>query len=247
MVAGIDLGVGPGLFALLCLTVFAGALLQGVVGIGIGLLGAPVVSLLRPDLMPGLMIVLALLLPMFTLVREHSDIDWPGLGWAVPPRIVGTVVGVVAVSLLSDRLIGLAIGLLVLLAVLVSWRAVHIPVTRRTLVGAGLISGVTGTTASIGGPPLALLYQRRPPEQARPTIAVYFIFGAGLSLAGLGLAGEFTAVELRLAMALIPALLVGVVLAIPLRERVPRARVRAVLLVVCGLSAGALVVRSLLG
>ncbi len=247
MTAGVDLGVDPGLFALLCLVVLAGALLQGVVGIGIGLLGAPVVSLLRPDLMPGLMIVLALLLPMFTLVREHSDIDWRGLSWAVPPRVAGTAVGVAIVSLLSERLIGLVIGALVLVAVFVTGRSVHIPITRGTLVGAGLISGVTGTTASIGGPPLALLYQRRPPEQARPTIAIYFIVGAALSLLGLGLAGQLSVPEVRLAAALVPALLIGVVLAIPLRRRVPQARVRIALLVVCALSALALVTRSLIG
>lgn len=246
-VAGTDLGVGPGLFVVLSLVVLAGALLQGVVGLGIGLLGAPVVSLLRPDLMPGVLIVLAVVLPLLTLARERDDVDWRGLAWALPPRVVGTAGGVVVVAVLSDRLVGLVVGVLVLLAVLVTWSAVRIPVTPGTLVTAGLVSGVTGTTSSIGGPPLALLYQRRPPEQSRPTIAVFLCAGAALSLVGLGLAGELTWVEMRLALALTPALLVGVALAVPLRRRVPQSQLRAALLVVCGLSAAVLVVRSLLG
>lgn len=246
-VAGIDLVVGPGLFALLCAVVLVGALLQGVVGLGIGLLGSPVLTLVRPDLMPGSMLVLALLLPFLTLVREHHGIDWRGLGWSLPPRVVGTAVGVLVVSLLDPRWIGLVVGFLVLAAVLVTWRAVRIPITRATLIGAGLVSGVTGTTSSIGGPPLALLYQRRPPEESRPTIAVYFVAGSAFSIVGLLLAGQMSSDEVKLSIGLLPAMAVGVVLAVLLRGRVPRTRVRAVMLLVCAASALVLVVRSLLG
>ncbi|GGF32890.1 permease [Marmoricola endophyticus] len=245
--AGVDLVVDPGLFAFLCAVVLLGALLQGVVGLGIGLLGSPVLTLVRPDLMPGSMLVLALLLPFLTLVREHDGVDWRGLGWALPPRVVGTAAGVAVVSALDDRLIGLVVGAFVLGAVLVTWRAVHIPITRGALVSAGLVSGLTGTTSSIGGPPLALLYQRRPPEESRPTIAIYFVVGSALSIAGLLLAGEMTWEEVRLSLSLLPAMAVGVVLAVLLRGRVPQARVRGVMLVVCAASALVLILRSLLG
>ena len=47
-------------------------------GLGIGLVAAPVMTLLEPALMPGTLIMVALVLPAVTLVRDHHDIDWPG-------------------------------------------------------------------------------------------------------------------------------------------------------------------------
>ena len=61
---------------------------------------------------------------------------------------------------------------------LLTVRAVHVPVNRGLAAVAGLVSGVAGTATSIGGPPLAMLYQHRHPQVLRPTLAVFFLLGA---------------------------------------------------------------------
>ena len=68
------------------------------------------------------------------------------------------------------------------------------PLYRRM---AGFIGGITGTATSIGGPPFALLYQHRPAQQIRTTMAVYFLIGAALSLVGLVIAGDLTGAQLQ--------------------------------------------------
>jgi len=110
----------------------------------------------------------------------------------------------------------------------------------------GLVSGFAGTATSIGGPPMAILYQRHPPRQIRTTLAVYFMIGAGLSLAGLGLAGQLDMHRALLAACLAPVLPVGAVLGRTLRSRLPAHRVRPAVLAVCAASATALLVKSLL-
>ena len=42
---------------------------------------------------------------------------------------------------------------------------------------AGLVSGLTGTSAGIGGPPLALLYQHHPGATAGLIVTVSWGFG----------------------------------------------------------------------
>src|SRR3546814_15753694 len=66
-----------------------------------------------------------------------------------------------------------------------------LPVRPPTQLVAGVVSGVTGTAAGIGGPPLALLYQHRPGSTIRSTLAAAFLVGTALSLATLAVAGEF--------------------------------------------------------
>lgn len=233
--------------AVLVATLVVAAGVQGLIGLGLGLVAAPVLALVAPHLLPDVMLWLALLMPVVTLVREHHEIDWNGLAWALPLRVPGTALGVGLVAWLSPQALGAIVGVMVLASVLLTVRAVELPVTRGTLAGAGFLSGVTGTTTSIGGPPLALLYQHRPPHQIRSTLAVYFIAGAAMSLVGLGMAGALEVSTFLLAMAMVPALLLGFAASRVVDRRVPRHHIRTGVLLVSGLSAVAALLRSLFG
>lgn len=220
-------------------------MVQGTVGLGLGLVAAPVVTLLEPQLMPGLMLVLTALLPLVTLLGEREEIDWHGLNWSLPARVVGTAGGVWLVAAADHRLLGVAVGVMVLVAVVLTGRAVEVPINRGTLTAAGALGGVAGTATSIGGPPFALLYQHRPPRQVRTTMAVYFTIGAALSLAGLLLGGRLAWDQVRTALLLLPAVVAGALLAIPLRGRLAGVAFRRAVLVICAVSAVVLIVRSL--
>jgi uncharacterized membrane protein YfcA len=135
----------------------------------------------------------------------------------------------------------------VLVAAVLTWRVVTLPMRRRVLFGAGVVSGVTGTATSIGGPPLALVYQHESGARLRATMATYFLGGALLSLGGLALVGRLAASDAVWALALGPFLVVGFLLSDLVRRHVDAGRTRAAVLIVCGLSALALVVRSALG
>jgi uncharacterized protein len=238
-------GLEPGAFALVALAVLLGSTVQAVVGLGIGLIAAPVITLFAPQLMPGVLISLALVLPCITLVHDHHDIDWHGLNWSLPSRVLGTALGVWVVATFSESQLGLFIGTMVLLASLVTWRAVTVPINRPSLSAAGFIGGVTGTATSIGGPPFALLYQHRPPTQIRTTMAVYFLVGAGISLVGLAISGDLELHQVAVAGLLLPAVGLGVLLGVPLRRRLPADVVRPAVLAVSAVSALVLIVRSL--
>ncbi|MEJ7796548.1 MAG: sulfite exporter TauE/SafE family protein [Nocardioides sp.] len=240
------LGVDAGLVAIVAVAVLVGATVQGTVGLGLGLVGAPVVALVAPDLVPELMLWLAMAMALQTMATENRGTDWRGLGWALPPRVLGTVVGVWVVATAPTRLIGIAVGIMVLLSVALTVRTVTFPVNRISLPLAGFVSGVTGTATSIGGPPLAVLYQHHPPTVLRSTLAVYFAVGAALSLVGLGVVGELRADIAWLALLLSPLLVVGLALSVPVRQRLPRAAVRAGVLIVCAASALVLLVVSVL-
>lgn len=239
-------GIGLVDLALLAVALFAGATVQGVVGLGIGLLLAPVTGLVEPSLLPSLPIWMALVMPMMTLVRDRGHVDWRGLTWALPARLLGTVLGVLVVLLASTEVIGIAVGVMVLVAVGLSVRTVEVAIAPATLVSAGVISGVTGTATSIGGPPLALLYQHRSPQQVRATLGVYFVAGAGYSLIALTVTGQMPLRDVLVSAVLLPVLVAGYWTSNVVRRRVSPDRIRPALLVVCAASSVALIVRSLL-
>ncbi len=229
----------------MALALLAGATVQSLVGLGLGLVAAPVITLVDPRLMPEVMLWLACVYPLVTLAAEREDIHWAGLGWSLPTRVIGTVAGVAAVATFSTQLLGLVVAVIVLSAVLVTWLALRPPLNRASLLVAGAVSGFAGTATSIGGPPMAVLYQHRPPREIRTTLAVYFMVGAGMSLVGLGLAGQLEAHRALLAACLTPVLPIGAALGRALRVRLPERHVRGAVLGVCATSALVLLVKSL--
>jgi uncharacterized membrane protein YfcA len=239
--------VDPTTYALIAAAVLVGATVQSMVGLGVGLVAAPVTALLEPALMPGALLMVAVLLPCLTLIADHHDIDWRGLGWSVPARLPGTFVGVWVVAVLTDRELGIMIGVVVLVAIVITWRSVTVPVNRLTLTTAGFVSGVTGTATSIGGPPIAIVYQHRPARQIRTTMAVYFLVGAAFSLGALAISGDLTRDQVIASLELLPFLVAGTVVGAWLRRLVPAHVVRPAVLAVCAASALVLLVRSLVG
>lgn len=239
------LGVEVWVVAVLAVALFVGSVVQGTVGLGLGLVGAPVAALIAPELVPEVLLWLATLMAAQIYVLERGGTDWRGLAFALPPRVVGTVVGVWVVATAPSDVIGLVVGVVVLLSVALTVRTVTLPVNRVTLPVAGFVSGVTGTSTSIGGPPLAILYQHHEPRVLRPTLAAYFVAGAAFSLVGLGVAGELDTDHTLLALVLSPVLVLGLAVSVPVRRRLPRDVIRAGVLVVCAGSALVLVVRSL--
>ena len=230
---------------MLGLAAVVGAFVQAVVGLGMGLVAAPIVGLLAPSLVPALPLWLALLISGLMLAGERAHIDWRALAWALPARVPGTLVGAWLVLQFTEDQLGIALALMTLLAVGVAVRAAHIPVNPRTLLGAGFGAGVTGTATSIGGPAIALLFQREPPAVMRSTLSVFFFVGVLLSLTGLGISGSLSGESWQVALVLAPGVVVGMLVGRAVRDRIHRDAFRAGVLVVCTASAVTLLIRSL--
>lgn len=240
-------GVSVVVFALILASVTAGATVQGMVGLGLALVAAPIITIVAPELMPGLMIWLGCFLPAIHLITQRGHVDWGALAYVLPARLPGTAFGALLVVWMTSTQLGVLVGTMVLLAVLLTWRAVVIPVNRATLILGGAISGVTGTATSIGGPPVALLLQRRAPQQIRDTMAGFFLVGSAMSLIGLAISDQLVAEQLWIALVLLPCLALGLNVGRVISRRVDAAAIRPAILIVCACSAAALLVRSLVG
>lgn len=223
-----------------------GGLVQGLVGFGLALVAVPVIALVEPALLPVPVLMVATLHATMSFVRERAHVDWAGVGWALLGRLPGTAIGVVIVDRLAGPAFGLLVGVAVLGGVAVSVISWQPEPTRAALIVAGLVSGSFGTAMSIGGPPVALLYQRRAGPQVRATLGAYFVLGALVSLAGLGLAGAVTSHQLVVGIVLVPFLVAGFAVSGPLRRVLDARGLRRPVLIVSAVSATLLIGRSLL-
>ncbi|WP_338747710.1 sulfite exporter TauE/SafE family protein [Janibacter alittae] len=228
------------------LAVGAGAFVQSSIGFGIAVVSAPVIVVVEPQLMPVSLMVCAIFLPCVQLAGGPRVVSWQPLGWSLAARLLATPLGVVIVAVTSADAIALIVGVLILVTVAVSVRAVDVRPTRGSMLAAGAISGVSGTAASIGGPFMALAMQHEPPHRLRATLAVFFIVGTGVSLAGLALAGQVSAEQLRAGLTWWPCVVAGHLAAGPVRARLDAGALRRVVLAFCVVASLGVIIRTLI-
>jgi len=199
-------------YVIIAIAILMGSCLQASIGFGLGMLAAPVIALVDPSLIPGTLIMLAALVTLAVTVREREAIDLSGTGWALLGRLPGTVAGALLLAAIPERALAILIAAVVLVGVLltsVGW----IPAPRRrNLLLAGATSGVLGTATSIGGPPMALVWQNSSGPRLRGTMSGFFLVGSVLSIVVLALTGAVHAETFRNCALLAPALLAGYVL-----------------------------------
>jgi hypothetical protein len=237
--------VSTGQLALAFLAMALGALVQGTVGFGQALVAAPLLLLIDTRLVPGPITVAGVCLSLVMLTRDRGHADRGGLRWSIAGLVPGTVLGGVAVAVLSGHWLAVTAGCLILAAVGLSAAGLTASPTPRTLTAAGTISGFMGTVSAVGGPPMALLYQRAGGPRLRATLARFFTASSLLALVALVPAGRLGRTELAAGAVLAPAVLVGWVVSRGLVGRVDKMLLRPAVLFLSGASAVVLLVREL--
>ena len=222
-----------------------GATLQGALGFGMNLVSVPVLALALPKALPVTVIVLGLPVSIGMARYELHALDRAGVRWILAGRVPGTVVGAWVVATVSTPVLQALAGGIVLALAAASVATPPLPVRPRTQVAAGLVSGLTGTSAGIGGPPLALLYQHHPGPTIRSTLAASFLFGTLLSLATLGVARQVHVDQVLLAVGLAPVVVAGSVAGRRLHGLLDRGWLRPAVLLFAGLTALAALVHAL--
>src|SRR5262245_60672651 len=192
--------------------VTAGASVQATIGFGANLVAVPVLAVIEPGAVPAATTMLALPLALTMAFREHDHVDWPGVGWLMAGRLPGTVLGALIVAVVATDTLSVVTGVSVLVAVALSAASATIPITPATTTATGLVSGTMGTATSIGGPPLALLYQHHEGRVLRSTLAVTFGTGTVISLAALAVARAVAGWQALLALALLPGVGAGLLI-----------------------------------
>ena len=222
----------------------AGFTLQGAVGFGMGILGSPILILIDPRLVPGPVLASTMVFTLMVTLRERRGIDLGGLRWAMIGRIAGTFPAAAVLAVLPESQLSRVFGLAVILAVAISVSGVHIQPRPLTLLAGGVLSGLLGTVAAIGGPPIALLYQNASGARFRGTLSSLFLVGTIISIAALVPAGRFGGEELRLSLFLLPGALFGFLVSRRLASRLDRGHTRPAVLSMAAVAGVIVVVRS---
>lgn len=195
--------------AILAVAVAAGGVIQGSIGFGFALVAVPAMALVLPEALPATSLLIALPMTVVMALRERRSIDVQGFAWITGGRVLGTLAGVWLLAAVPTGSLSALLGGVIVAAAVISALGPEFEARRRTRFAAGVASGVMGTAGAVGGPALALVYQRQPGPVLRSTLAISFVVGVAMSLAALGVAGRVETWHGTLALELLPALVIG--------------------------------------
>jgi uncharacterized protein len=204
---GVQVGIGA--FVVAATAVSVGSVVQGAVGFGLNLLAAPFVALVVPEALPATMVLVALPLAVSTLRREHHAVEWRPLRWMLVGAVPGTLIGLAIVGAVDATQLAVVVGTVTLAGVALSVVSPPIPVTAGSSLVAGFFSNVFGTASSVGGPPVALLFQHREGPVARSTLGGFFATSAVMSLVGYVATATITWDQVVFAATLAPFMIAG--------------------------------------
>jgi uncharacterized membrane protein YfcA len=219
-------------WAVAVLAVFIVALSKsGLVG-SLGLVGVPLLSLVMPARdAAGMMLPLLLVMDAIAVWTYRKDADWRILRIMLPGALVGTVVGWVLWSFVSDAMVLLFVGILTLLFILDALLPLRkklegLPPSKGWGTLWGGIAGFTSFISHTGGPPFQIyvLPQRLSPVNFSGTTAFFFAIVNSAKLIPYFFLGQLNVGNLTHAAILAPLAILGVIAGVWLVRRISMKR-----------------------
>ncbi len=202
-------GVSVSVLLLAALACFIGAYVQTAIGFGMAVVAAPILFYLDPILVPGPLMMVLLAMCVTNGWRFRKQLELNLLAPALLARIPGSAIGVLLLLLVSQQSLALLIAVTIMLGVLVRLTNIALPMTRTNMAIGGFLSGVMGTSTTIGGPPMVLVMHGADIHRIRANLAGFFVVSTLMSVTALALGGQLSVSQLKLALPLVPAALLG--------------------------------------
>jgi uncharacterized membrane protein YfcA len=219
-----------------------GSIVQGVSGVGGGFIMMPLLALINVAWLPGPFVFATLSISGVMMWRERSHIDIANT-WAVLAAMVpGSLAGAWLLTRVPKDDLGILFGSVIMLAVLISLTGFHVRLNRVSGSICGFFASAMGASTGIGGPVLAVLYQRATGPTVRSTLAYLYTLASLIILVALALNGRFGLADASQGLLLVPGFLLGYLCSRPLTNYFDHGWTRYIVL---GVSAAAAI--SLIG
>jgi uncharacterized membrane protein YfcA len=218
------------------LALLVGSAVQTAIGFGLAVIAAPIIVLFKPEWVPATLTMVALVLSIQNTWNQRSGLEVKLIAPAMISRLPGTVIGAWILLIIPVQMLQVLVSSMVFVAIFVTLFAKPFKATKANLGIAGFVSGISGTTTSIGGPPMALVMQHGSSHTTRANLSLYFTFSCLTSLLSYKVVGLLDSTLWVAGLSFIPVAYVGFFIGKKLRRWVDD-RFRVILLSLCSVSA----------
>ncbi|MCT1696026.1 sulfite exporter TauE/SafE family protein [Corynebacterium sanguinis] len=222
----------------LFLAILVGSCLQRISGMGVGLIAAPILSLLIGPVEGVLVVnVLATANAALTTLTVRDRVDWSKFASIAPYLVLGAVPGAFLIRAVSTDVLLVIVGVILLIALsVVTLGKRFVPVVEGRVPAAvsGVIGGFMNTLAGVAGPAITVYSQAARWDQRTyaATLQPIFMVGGAVSFAMKELTGaaDLAAVDPVLWVSGGIAMAGGIFLGVRISPHVPSVKAHAIAL-----------------
>lgn len=225
------------IWSIAALSLLLGCWIQTALGFGMAVIAAPIIVIFKPEWVPVVITITALVLSIANTWDQREFVQAKSLALPFVSRIPGTILGAWLLSQLNVFWMQISVAVCVFLAVIISYFGKQFSYTPKRLAIAAFASGITGTTTSIGGPPMALVMQHGDPKTVRANLSLYFSYSCIISLIAYAYMDLLNKNIFLNALSFLPVCLIGFFSGKKTQGYVDAGRFRPLLLILCSVSA----------
>ena len=236
------------------LVVVVGSTLQRVSGMGLGLIGGPILMLIMGPVEGILVInVLACINAIMTTYSVRENVSWKKFGLIAPFMVIGSLGAALLIRRMDTAGLMIVVGLALLAALtVVTFGKKFVPAMegKGPAISAGILGGFTNTLAGVAGPVITVYAQaaKWPQHVYAATLQPIFVVGGFFSVMTKTLTGaaHFDGLPWVMWPAGVLGMFVGIWAGTRIAQRVPREKARVLSLSVAGLGAASALIRGIL-
>ncbi|MGP9725238.1 sulfite exporter TauE/SafE family protein [Corynebacterium sp. AOP40-9SA-29] len=242
------------LILLVFVAVLVGACMQRVSGMGVGLVGGPVLSIaLGP--VEGIMVinVIAAVNAAMSTVTVRRDIDWGKFALIGSVMVIGAIPGAWLIHVISPAVLQIVVGALLLIALgITTFGKRYIPPMSGRLPAAisGIVGGFSNTLAGVAGPVITVYAQASRWDQRTfsATLQPLFIVSGVVSFAikAFSGAGDISGTPWGIWPAALVAMVIGIAMGMVFAKRIEREKARVLAVTIASLGAATVLVRGVM-
>ena len=227
--------------------------LHRVSGMGLGLIGGPILMLIMGPVEGILVInVLACINAVLTTYSVRENVSWKKFGLIAPVMVIGSLAAALLIRRMDTAGLMVVVGLALLAALtVVTFGKKFVPAMegKGPAISAGILGGFTNTLAGVAGPVITVYAQaaKWPQQVYAATLQPIFVVGGFFSVMTKTLTGaaHFDGLPWVMWPAGVMGMFVGIWAGTRIAQRVPREKARVLSLSVAGLGAASALVRGL--
>jgi len=196
-------------FLLINLILIVSSILQMATGVSVGMIIVPFLAMFSYTLIPTPIIFASLALTVIMAFKGREHIDVKNVYQINIGMIIGIFVAVAFFNVVEAKYLGLVFGLLILLSVFISIKIKSFTLSPSINYIGGLVAGIMGAMAAVGGQILALLFQNHPLESIKATLAFLYTLFSLAMLVVFYYFGQFSYEQLVSGLYMMPGFLIG--------------------------------------
>jgi len=190
-----------------------GSILQMATGVTAGMIIVPFLAMISYTLIPAPIAFASLALTIMMSYKGRKHIDTNNMLQISLGMLAGILLSIFILKNIKFEHLGLVFGIFILISVFISIKIKSFTLNKSINYSGGLIAGVMGSMAAVGGQILALLFQNHPLESLKSTLAFLYTLFSVVMLLMFYIFGEFSTAQFISGIYMMPGFIIGFFLA----------------------------------